>query len=111
MERYVICHIAVQGFHKWEGAPEQLSYLAQRHRHIFEIRAQFMVFNNDRQIELISKQDEIKKYLLDKYGNKDGACEFGGMACEHIAEEIIDVFDAHSVEVLEDGYGGACLVR
>lgn len=110
MERYVVCHLAVEGFHRWENAPKELDYLAQRHRHIFEIRAQFRVFNNDRQIELITKQNEIKRYLLDNYGNKDGACEFGGMACEHIAEEIMRKFGAHVVEVLEDGYGGAYLV-
>ena len=110
MERYVVCHLAIEGFHRWEGAPKKLDYLAQRHRHIFEIRVCFMVFNNDRQIEIISKQNEIKEYLLKKYGNKDGVCEFGGMACEHIAEELMTEFSARSAEVLEDGYGGAYLV-
>ena len=111
MERFVVCYLAIQGFHRWPQAPEELNYLAQRHRHIFEIRVRFMVFNNDRQIELIHRQDQIQRYLLDTYGNKDGACEFGDMACEHIADELMDVFKADAVEVLEDGYGGACLVR
>ena len=98
MRRYVLCAVAVEGFHCWPGAPAgSLEYLRHRHRHIFEIRMKFQI--------------EITRYLLGRYGNGDGACEFGGLACEHIAEELLEHFGASACTVLEDGFGGAKIVR
>ena len=107
IRRQVVCCLDVQGFHCWPEAPDCLQYLASRHRHIFRIRALFDVRDSNREIELITKQNEIADYLYCAYGNKDGACEFGSMACEHIAEHIMETFGASEVEVLEDGFGGA----
>lgn len=112
MRRYVICAAAVEGFHCWPDAPEgSLEYLRHRHRHIFEIRMKFQVKDNDREIEINRRQNEITRYLLGRYGNGDGACEFGAMACEHIAQELLEHFGASSCMVLEDGFGGAEIVR
>ena len=80
MRRYVLCAVAVEGFHCWPGAPTgSLEYLRHRHRHIFEIRMKFQVKDNDREIEINRRQNEITRYLLGRYGNGDGACEFGGL--------------------------------
>lgn len=112
MRRYVICAVAVEGFHCWPDAPEgSLEYLRHRHRHIFEIRMKFQVRGNDREIEINQRQNEITRYLLGRYGSENGACEFGGLACEHIAQELLEHFGASACEVLEDGFGGAGIVR
>lgn len=112
MRRYVLCAVAVEGFHCWPGAPAGgLEYLRSRHRHIFMIRLKLQVGGNDREIEINRRQNEVSRYLLARYGNEDGACDFGGMSCEHIAEELLERFAAAACTVLEDGFGGAELVR
>ena len=62
--------------------------------------------------EIISQQNAIKRYLLSKYGDEDGACHFGRRSCEDIAAEILNQFEnSTSCTVLEDGFGGARVVR
>ena len=112
MRRYVLCAVAVEGFHCWPGAPAgSLEYLRHRHRHIFQVRMKFQVMDNDREIEINQRQNEITRYRLGRYGNGDGACEFGNLACEHISEELLEQFGASACTVLEDGFGGAEIVR
>ena len=112
MRRYVICAVAVEGFHCWPDAPAGgLEYLRHRHRHIFTVRAAFPVRGNDREIEINRRQNEITRYLLSRYGHRVGACEFGPLACEHIAQELLEHFGAAACTVLEDGLGGAGIVR
>lgn len=94
----------IEGFHYWDDAPEQVCFLSDRHRHIFEIYCQFEVSHEDREIEIILMQHEIEKYLYENYRKP---CEFGGMSCESIAKEIKQRFNAYEVKVLEDGAGGA----
>lgn len=66
----------------------------------------------NREIEIISQQNAIKRYLLSKYGDEDGACHFGRRSCEDIAAEILNQFEnSTSCTVLEDGFGGARVVR
>ncbi len=108
IQEYVICAIQVEGFHCWPGAPADLSFLKARHRHVFHIRIIFKVSHGDREIEIIKQQSEIERWLCNKFG---APCEFGSMSCEDIAEELLLRFGAASCEVLEDGYGGARVVR
>ena len=97
------------GFAEADG---ELAYLKNSHRHIFFITAEFPVHNANREIEIISQQNAIKRYLLAKYGDEDGACHFGRRSCEDIAAEILNQFEnSTSCTVLEDGFGGARVVR
>ena len=65
-----------------------------------------------RAVQIISQQNAIKRYLLSKYGDEDGACHFGRRSCEDIAAEILNQFEnSTSCTVLEDGFGGARVVR
>lgn len=102
----------MEGFHCWPEADGELAYLKNSHRHIFFITAEFPVRNANREIEIISQQNAIKRYLLSKYGDEDGACHFGRRSCEDIAAEILNQFEnSTSCTVLEDGFGGARVVR
>ena len=94
----------IEGFHQWKEAPEEVKFLRDQHRHIFNIQCQFEVSHEEREIEIIMQQWEIEKYLFNKYGNP---CKFGGMSCESIARELLEHFNAYEVKVLEDGAGGA----
>lgn len=110
IKRIVICVLQVEGFHRWKDAPDdpRFGYLKFPHRHIFHIRIEFKVHHGDREIEIINKQAEVEAWLYRHYG---GPCQFDGMSCEDIAEVLLTRFDAASCEVLEDGYGGAKVVR
>lgn len=110
IKRMVICVLQVEGFHRWKDAPDnpEFGYLKFPHRHIFHIRMEFKVHHGDREIEIIAKQAEVEAWLHRHYGTP---CQFEGMSCENIAEVLLTRFDAASCEVLEDGYGGAKVVR
>lgn len=99
----------VEGFHRWERAPEPVAFLRDRHRHVFKIRCRFEVDDGDREIEIFMKQKEIKDFLLAKFGFP---CEFGGLSCEHIAAMLVDAFPGMvRCSVLEDGFGGGTVER
>lgn len=108
MKRYVLTHNEIEGFHFYPNAPQICDFLAQRHRHVFVIDCLFEVSHNEREIEIITQQREIEKYLKARYGN---LCEFGSMSCESIAEELMLNFKAYKVTVKEDNYGGATLTQ
>lgn len=92
------------GYHYWKDAPEEVAFLRNNHRHRFEIRCWFPVTHDDRQIEIFLQERAIEAYLKGQYGDE---MQLGGMSCEMLAKQLIDVFHCESVEVLEDGRGGA----
>lgn len=107
----IICRTFVEGFHAWENAPDKFGFLRNRHHHLFNICAYFNVQHNNRDIEFISKANEIKCYIESKY-TIDQYCEFGNMSCEDIADELMQAFpEMVECEVNEDGFGGAIITR
>jgi len=103
----VIINIDIVGFHLYKNAPEKVSFLKNKHRHIFNIKAGFKVTNLDREKEIFIEGEEIENYLYESFGNP---CQFEEMSCEMIASEILEFSkdnDCIWVEVLEDGKGGA----
>lgn len=104
---FVSVKCRVVGFHCWPDAPEKFSYLRHRHRHEFVITCKKTVCNADREVEVNELKEDIEHYLYGKYGNP---CEFNHMACEHLAQEILEEFNLSSCEVLEDGFNGAVAV-
>lgn len=71
MTQYVICALQMEGFHCWPEADGELAYLKNSHRHIFFITAEFPVHNANREIEIISQQNAIKRYIA-KHGSTKG---------------------------------------
>lgn len=59
MTQYVICALQMEGFHCWPEADGELAYLKNSHRHIFFITAEFPVRNANREIEIISQQNDV----------------------------------------------------
>lgn len=108
MKKEIIVRFTIPGTHQWVNAFPQVSFLRNIHRHIFHVAAYFEVHDNDREIEFIYKEREIKAFLLQKYGD-NGECNFGTLSCEDIAMEILVQFHANRVEVNEDGQGGAVI--
>lgn len=109
MKKYVITHNSVEGFHYYPDAPKFCEYLQHNHRHMFEIRCKIEVSYNNREVEINEMQRKIKDELNRRFGNP---CDFKSYSCEDIAEYLLDKYDnMKSVQVLEDGYGGAEITR
>ena len=109
MKTYVITYNEIEGIHYWKDAPSPVQYLQNPHRHIFIIECEFKVKHDDRELEIIIQQNKIKNFITDKYGLP---AMFGTMSCEMIAKEILTYFESCvSCKVLEDGFGGAEVIR
>lgn len=107
MKTFVKLDFDVIGFHQYEKAPKEVEFLKYNHRHDFNIKVKYQVINLDREKEIFIQTEEIKDYLHSAYGNP---CQFNNMSCEMIAKEILqygEIDGMVSVEVLEDGKGGA----
>jgi hypothetical protein len=105
---HVVVRLRVEGFHCWAECPlEEVSFLRDRHRHIFHIELSKVVTHSDRDVEIILLKRKVESWLRDTYGMP---CEFGSMSCEHIAEAIVEQFDLSSCTVLEDGENGGTVI-
>ena len=110
MTRQVVTYNEIEGLHRWPDAPAIVSYLRHEHRHVFVIRCWWTVSHNDREIEIITRANEVEEYLYQTGGRP---VAFGALSCEAIAENLMKYFGDSLVkcEVLEDGFGGASLSR
>lgn len=62
--RTIQVKIAVPGFHRWKEAPEEVAYLRNYHRHLFNIRVQIDI-DDDRELEYFMVQDKLNKMIKD----------------------------------------------
>lgn len=108
MQTHVVVTLQVEGFHKWPGAFDLVSFLRQRHRHIFHIKCIKEVTDADREIEIICFKRQIQDHMRLRWGGEEycDPCEFGEMSCEMIAVCLLETFILSSCEVLEDGENG-----
>ena len=107
MKKQVVLDFDIVGFHKWDEAIEEVNYLANKHRHLFQTRIHIDVSHNDREKEIFIETDKAIFYLTESYGTP---CNFEGMSCEDIAQDLLEygMEDGYvKVEVYEDGKGGA----
>ena len=93
-------------FHRWEDAPEEVQFLREWHRHLFKVKVELKVTHSDRDVEFL-----ILKRKVDQYINLWFAHSKFEYSCEHIAESLLDHFDAYSVTVSEDGENGATVTN
>jgi hypothetical protein len=90
------------------GDWDDVSFLANPHRHIFHFRVTLDVTHNDRDVEFI----QFKRWCERLYA---GTLELDYKSCEMIAETLITVIIARypdrsiTVEVFEDNENGAIL--
>ncbi len=110
----VISTFTLNGFHAWDGAPSELTYLSMRHRHEFRFRIECRVGHDDRQVEFHQLQRAARRHIdaLYPHGGNGGELEFGSRSCEMIAREVLECLTKNgwtlsAVEVWEDGECGA----
>jgi hypothetical protein len=94
------------GFHRWPDAPLHRSYLRERHRHLFHVKAAARVAHDDRDTEFHDLSDMIRAW----WGLPIREC--GTASCEALARDLAGYLAAADVdvawtEVSEDGESGA----
>lgn len=95
------------GFHRWPGATGQRSYLADRHRHMFHIRATVAVAHDERDVEF----HDLRQVIADWWGPGERECE--DSSCEALARDLAHhltyrvKLQVRQVGVSEDGECGA----
>ena len=107
MKNTVIIQFDIEGFHFYNGAPIEVSFLENNHRHTFTVKAGYLVNDINREREIFICRDEIKDYLFEAYGVP---CQFKGMSCEMIDKEILEFAMEDGMiwcEVWEELTGGA----
>jgi hypothetical protein len=113
----IVVSLQVPAFHNWPGAPDaDISFLRDRHRHIFHIKARKVVSHDDRDIEIIRFKTQILSALSSWYSTTGtstlhGHLELGSTSCEQLGQRLVDSFSLESCEVLEDGENGAYIER
>lgn len=106
MKKYIKVKFQFEGLHQWKSCPlEQVSFLKDKHRHIFYATCIKEVSHNDRDIEIIMFKRELEEYMKSK--GKD----LGNSSCEDMAQDILTTFNCHSVEILEDNENGAVIIN
>jgi len=95
-----------EAFHKYPGAPEEVSFLRNTHRHIFKFKVYISVDHNDRDIEFIMFKHFVEKILHDMGNDLNyNSCE---MLSDYLYVEISKEYGGRDIriEVSEDGENG-----
>lgn len=100
---YIKVKTEFEGFHKYVGAPEEVKFLRNYHRHIFKVEAEIRTTHADRQVEFFIIKGKLNEYISFTYKGQ----EFNE-SCETIAENIYhflkgEGLECLQVEVSEDG--------
>ena len=103
---WAICKFQFEGFHQWSGAPEEVAFLRNRHRHIFHCEVAISQEHDNRDIEFFTFKKELKSGIpLYIRGEND--------SCEMIGQRIKDMVERDHpgriviVQVFEDNENGA----
>jgi len=97
------------GYHRYPNAPEDVSYLQDRHRHLFKFKVSITVEHNEREIEFHQFLNWIESLYT------EGQLEASNKSCETLAQELATAIGNRythrhiEVEVSEDGECGSII--
>jgi len=103
MKTIVWVSTSFEGFHRWKDAPDDMAFLRNFHRHIFEVELGVEVDDDNREVEFFELQEKIDKYIKKTFS------EHFEFSCEQIAKLLLIKFNASYVKVSEDGENGATI--
>lgn len=93
------------GFHRYSGAPAEVQFLENVHRHSFKCSALIEVFHDNRELEFFIVQKKLKAKYPD--GTFVGSCE---MVCKDVIQFLQSYYGNnrfYEIEVSEDGENSA----
>jgi len=114
MKSSIFVRLQIPGVHRWpECDINAVQYLKHLHRHVFHIEAHCPVSHDDRDVEFLFLQKEIRGFLMQTYWHEFMSLMFlDTMSCEQLAIKILEEFPSLSkVSVSEDGENGAIVCR
>lgn len=110
----VVSQVKIPGFHNWETCDiPEVSFLKDRHRHLFIVKVEVYVTHSDRDVEFFVLQRDIRASLNELYTiDNNGEIGFNSRSCEMIASDVMDTLSTKgyrvcSVTVSEDGENAA----
>lgn len=105
---YVYARFQVEGFHYFAAAPEEVSFLRTRHRHMFHFKVGIEVRHDDREIEFIMLKRELENYFKEESVINDKSCEMlARLAISYLMNKYKNEPRNIWAEVSEDGENGA----
>lgn len=117
MKTSICVQTQFKGMHFWPDAPEAVSFLRDRHRHIFHVKATIPVSHDDRQLEFFMVKDNIDEFISTNFYLAPreflAFANLENMSCEMMATEILlflkRVYDIKGIkiEVAEDNENSA----
>lgn len=102
---------SVPGIHRYPNAPDEVAYLRNEHRHIFQYKVTLEVTHDNREVEFHMLKNELTGLF------KSGVVKADYKSCEMLASDVMDYLDKNypnryaEVDVSEDGECGATLIR
>lgn len=112
MPSNVIATVRLNGFHRWPEAPDFVSHLRDRHRHLFTFKVKAEVAHDNRDIEFQMLQARIEAVLEQCYARGPLGFEFEAASCESLGRLLLDQMDEiFLAEVWEDDENGAEVTR
>lgn len=105
MTNYIWITTQFEGFHEYLNPPEEVSFLRNKHRHLFKIKVWVEVFHNDREVEFITFKKHIN-YITQNTKLNNLSCE---MISDEINKQIKTLYPNRKIliEVSEDGENGS----
>ena len=98
--------------HRYAQAPQEVAYLRNLHRHMFNYEVELEVYHDDRELEFIMVKHDIEAYLANRQENWDERT-----SCEQMAKcigqylQMKHGFERYlSVSVFEDNENGAKII-
>jgi hypothetical protein len=115
MRSWIFVTYQVPGLHCYPGAPKEVAYLKDPHRHVFHVKVSIQVEGDDRELEFIMVKRAVRYHFAAYAGFLGGIVDFGSKSCEQIAgalaAELSRRYDnrAMRIEISEDNENGAVL--
>ena len=106
-QKFIFVTFQKEGIHCYPGAPEEVKFLQNDHRHIFHFRVEIEVYHDDRDIEFIMFKRELEGLYSDNILDLDyKSCE---MMAEELRDYIVEIYEGRDlkIEISEDGENGA----
>lgn len=84
MQNSIFVKTSFVGFHAWPGAPDQVAFLRNLHRHVFHVRVEVEVKHDDREIEFFIFKRDVDSIIREHVQPK--LKERSQMSCEMLSD-------------------------
>lgn len=110
MLKQIYVSTSFEGIHQWKDAPNEVKFLRNPHRHIFNVKVWFEVNHNDRDLEFFIMKNKVNTAIKYCTTQRGGSNLYEVWSCEMIAQDLLEYFSPEfkitKIEVNEDWENG-----